>query len=329
MAILLVEHDVALVMQVCDWIHVLDFERSSPPARRRRCRPPRCSTPTSARAHDRRRMQPQPPPRPRPRCRCWSPGTHRLRADRGAARRRPRCPEGRWYALLGPNGGGKSTTLKAVSGQLPATGGCIHLAGRHVNGAGADELARIGVCTHPGGAGHLPEPDRAENLRMVTFAGTADLEQVEGVAYERFPRLGERRTAGQDDVRRRAADAGAGTQPGRRPRLAAPRRAVDGPRPADRPALYEIVADVAAGGVSILVEQFAQPCSGSPTTPPSCSAAASPPSASQPTLKRSWKAPTWIRRPDVTRERRGPWGSGAGSLQADRSIRGRRATEQD
>lgn len=56
-------------------------------------------------------------------------------------------------ALLGPNGAGKTTTLKVASGQMTPTSGCVHLAGRHVNGADADALARLGVCTIPEGRG--------------------------------------------------------------------------------------------------------------------------------------------------------------------------------
>src|SRR5580765_2689463 len=80
-------------------------------------------------------------------------------------------PEGSVVALLGPNGGGKTTTLKVASGQMDATAGCVHIAGRHVNGASADALARMGVCTIPEGRGIFPNLTVRENLRMVTYAG--------------------------------------------------------------------------------------------------------------------------------------------------------------
>src|SRR5258706_12538884 len=95
-------------------------------------------------------------------------------------------------ALLGPNGGGKTTTLKVASGQLPATAGCVHIAGRHVNGVTPDALARSGVCTIPEGRGVFPNLTVRENLRMVTFAGT-NTDEVEEIAFSRFPRLGGRR----------------------------------------------------------------------------------------------------------------------------------------
>ena len=102
-------------------------------------------------------------------------------------------PEGSVMALLGPNGGGKTTTLKVASGQMPPLAGCVHIGGRHVNGASPDSLARIGVCTIPEGRGVFPNLTVRENLRMVTYAG-APMDQVEERAYTTFPRLKERRT---------------------------------------------------------------------------------------------------------------------------------------
>ena len=169
-------------------------------------------------------------------------------------------PQGAVVALLGPNGAGKTTTLGVISGQLPPTAGCVHIAGRHVNGTSSDALARIGVCTIPEGRGVFPNLTVRENLCMVTFAGTADLDAVEEVAYARFPRLGERRSQL------------AGTMSGGEQQMLALARglAADpalllldelsmGLAPLIVEGLYEIVAQVAAEGVSILVvEQFAR-----------------------------------------------------------------------
>jgi branched-chain amino acid transport system ATP-binding protein len=168
-------------------------------------------------------------------------------------------PEGSVVALLGPNGGGKTTTLKVASGQMAATAGCVHLAGRHVNGTTADALARMGVCTIPEGRGIFPNLTVRENLRMVTYSG-GSLSDVEDIAYTRFPRLGERRTQL------------AGTMSGGEQQMLAMARglAVDpglllldelsmGLAPLIVEQLYEIVAQIAAEGVSILVvEQFAR-----------------------------------------------------------------------
>ena len=168
-------------------------------------------------------------------------------------------PQGSVVALLGPNGAGKSTILKVISGLLPPTSGEVRLAGRMVNGASADELARIGLCTIPEGRGVFPNLSVRETLWMATMAGVP-LAQVEEIAYARFPRLGERRKQL------------AGTLSGGEQQMLSMARALSvnpsvllldelsmGLAPLVVANLYEIVAQVSQEGVSILVsEQFAR-----------------------------------------------------------------------
>ena len=168
-------------------------------------------------------------------------------------------PFGSLVALLGPNGGGKSTTLRVIAGQLPVSGGDVFVAGRRVNGCAPDELARHGVCLIPEGKGIFPNLSVRENLWMATHAGTS-LKQIEEVAYSRFARLGERRKQL------------AGTLSGGEQQMLAMARALAtdpalllldelsmGLAPIVVEQLYEIVAQVAKEGVSILVvEQFAR-----------------------------------------------------------------------
>jgi len=168
-------------------------------------------------------------------------------------------PQGSVVALLGPNGAGKSTILKVVSGLLQPTSGEVRLAGRVVNGASADELARIGLCTIPEGRGVFPNLTVRENLWMATMSGVS-LADVEEIAYARFPRLGERRKQL------------AGTMSGGEQQMLSMARALSvnpsvllldelsmGLAPLVVANLYEIVAQVSQEGVSILVsEQFAR-----------------------------------------------------------------------
>ena len=168
-------------------------------------------------------------------------------------------PDRSVVALLGPNGAGKTTVLKVASGQLRPTSGCVHIAGKHVNGVPADALSRAGVCSIPEGRGIFPNLTVQENLRMVTFGGNS-LREVEERTYVQFPKLKQRRTQV------------AGTMSGGEQQMLALARAVAtdpalltldeismGLAPLIVAELYEMVAQIAASGVAILVvEQFAQ-----------------------------------------------------------------------
>jgi branched-chain amino acid transport system ATP-binding protein len=169
-------------------------------------------------------------------------------------------PEGSLVTLLGPNGAGKSTTLKLIDGRLTPTSGCVHIAGRHVNGSATQKLARAGVCSIPEGRGVFPNLTVEENLLMIT---QLDSDLTTGAVAEqtfaRFPKLGERR--GQL----------AGTLSGGEQQMLAMARAmvsnpaillVDEPSMGLAPlvvgAVYEILGQLAADGMTlVLVEQFA------------------------------------------------------------------------
>ncbi|MEY2431884.1 MAG: branched-chain amino acid transport system ATP-binding protein [Acidimicrobiaceae bacterium] len=162
-------------------------------------------------------------------------------------------------AVLGPNGAGKTTMLSVIAGLLPATEGDVLLAGRRVNGARADDLARRGLCLVPEGKGVFPNLTVRENLMMATHTGRSRAE-VEEAAFSRFPALAARRTQL------------AGTLSGGEQQMLAMARglATDpavllldelsmGLAPIIVEALYEKVAVIAREGVSILVvEQFAK-----------------------------------------------------------------------
>jgi branched-chain amino acid transport system ATP-binding protein len=168
-------------------------------------------------------------------------------------------PGGSVTAVLGPNGAGKTTMLRVLAGLHPATAGDVLIAGRRMNGARPDDLARAGLCLVPEGRGVFPNLTARENLRVATHAGRS-LADVETDAYARFPRLAERR----EQV--------AGTLSGGEQQMLALARAV-----ATRPAvllldelsmglaplvvsgLYEEVRRIAADGVAVVVvEQFAR-----------------------------------------------------------------------
>ena len=91
--------------------------------------------------------------------------------------------------LIGANGAGKSSTLAAISGLVPA-GGRIRFDGRDITGSAPHAIVRAGVVQVPEGREILAQMTVEENLLMgLRGRDRSDL----GSAYERFPILRERR----------------------------------------------------------------------------------------------------------------------------------------
>jgi branched-chain amino acid transport system ATP-binding protein len=165
---------------------------------------------------------------------------------------------GEVLAVLGPNGAGKTTMLSVLAGLHPLSGGDVIVAGRRVNGARGEDLARAGVCLVPEGRGVFPNLTVRENLRMATFTGRK-LGAIEAAAYERFPRLGERRkqvagTLSGGEQQMLALARGLATDPA----VLVLDELSMGLAPLVVEQLYQQVATLARTGVSVLVvEQLA------------------------------------------------------------------------
>jgi branched-chain amino acid transport system ATP-binding protein len=103
--------------------------------------------------------------------------------------------KGEVVALIGANGAGKTSTLRAVSGMLKPSGGKITLAGQNITGMKAHQLVPKGMAHAPEGRGIFPNLTVQENLdlgaylRRDTDAIAADQEKSFGL----FPVLKERR----------------------------------------------------------------------------------------------------------------------------------------
>ncbi len=74
--------------------------------------------------------------------------------------------EGEIVALLGSNGAGKSTTLRAISGLVPQVTGEIVLAGRALRGLGAEAIVRLGIAHVPEGRRVFPGLTVRENILL-------------------------------------------------------------------------------------------------------------------------------------------------------------------
>jgi branched-chain amino acid transport system ATP-binding protein len=169
--------------------------------------------------------------------------------------------EGELVCLIGANGAGKSSTLRAIAGLLPAGAGAVTYAGRDLAGTRAFERARAGLVLVPEGRGVFPQLTVDENLDMGAYARAdreveADRERVFGL----FPRLRERR-----------GQTGGTLSGGEQQMLAIGRALMSRPKLLllDEPSMglapivvqliFEVIQEINAGGVTcLLVEQNAR-----------------------------------------------------------------------
>ncbi len=105
-------------------------------------------------------------------------------------------PEGAIVALLGANGAGKSTTLKAISGMVKPTAGSIELAGQSLIGKTPNQIVGIGVAHVPEGRKIFKDLTVFENLKMGAYSrgDKAGIQRDTEMVLDLFPRLGERAT---------------------------------------------------------------------------------------------------------------------------------------
>ncbi|HET7849017.1 MAG TPA: ABC transporter ATP-binding protein [Pseudolabrys sp.] len=102
---------------------------------------------------------------------------------------------GEIVALIGANGAGKSTTLKAISGLIRPTSGTIEFNDQPIAGLAAEQLVDLGIIHVPEGRRIFPRLTVEENLKVGAYAARAragEKATAERV-YELFPRLAERR----------------------------------------------------------------------------------------------------------------------------------------
>ena len=103
--------------------------------------------------------------------------------------------DGAITALIGSNGSGKTTTMRAVAGLLPARSGRIDFAGRDLTHARPSERVEAGLALVPEGRLVFPEFTVEDTLRVGAYCTRARAGMAERKAqmYALFPRLYERR----------------------------------------------------------------------------------------------------------------------------------------
>jgi branched-chain amino acid transport system ATP-binding protein len=105
--------------------------------------------------------------------------------------------QGEVVALIGANGAGKSTTLRAVSGLLKLREGEIKIAGKSIAGVPAHDVVYMGVSHSPEGRKIFPTLTVNENLNMGAYSLGGAKAKIEGHrdrVFALFPRLRERRS---------------------------------------------------------------------------------------------------------------------------------------
>ncbi len=102
--------------------------------------------------------------------------------------------QGELVALIGSNGAGKSTTLRAISGILRPKQGSITYNGTRIDKVSPHQVVQMGVAQCPEGRRIFARLTVAENLRLgaVTRKDSAEIEQSRAEVYQLFPRLEER-----------------------------------------------------------------------------------------------------------------------------------------
>jgi len=167
---------------------------------------------------------------------------------------------GETLCLVGPNGHGKSTLLRALTGLLPLSGGEVRFDGERIDGRAAERLTELGIVHIPQGDHLFPDLTVEENLLMGAFpkgAWKGRGDALEAV-FARFPKLKDRRRQRARTLsggERRMVAIGRGLM--RQPRLLVIDEPSLGLAPVIVEGVYEIIAGVAAQRTTsiLLVEE--------------------------------------------------------------------------
>ena len=101
-------------------------------------------------------------------------------------------PAGKIVTLIGANGAGKSTTLKAIAGLVKPSGGDIAFPGESIVGKDSSDIVARGVTLVPEGRRVFANMSVLENIKIGAYLRKDNLSEDIAWVYELFPRLKER-----------------------------------------------------------------------------------------------------------------------------------------
>ena len=101
-------------------------------------------------------------------------------------------PAEKIVTLIGANGAGKSTTLKAIAGLVKPSGGDIAFSGESIVGKDSSDIVARGVTLVPEGRRVFANMSVLENIKIGAYLRKDDLSEDIAWVYELFPRLKER-----------------------------------------------------------------------------------------------------------------------------------------
>jgi branched-chain amino acid transport system ATP-binding protein len=159
------------------------------------------------------------------------------------------------FGLLGRNGMGKTTLIRAVMGYLPVARGRVLWHGREMTGSAPERMARLGIGYVPEGRGIFPNLSVRENLLMTARAG---VDGRRGWTYERvlatFPRLAERlHHGGQQLSGGEQQMLSIGRALMTNPSLLILDEATEGLAPLIVAEIWRVIAEIRATGISTLI----------------------------------------------------------------------------